>query len=85
MSSVTSTKSEQPTLTSILQQLYEIEEIMDTTRSKLEFVCDESEPKDEDKSDGQPTVSLAILQRRVNNIRRVANGTATLTTKLLGH
>lgn len=78
-------KSDKTTLTSLLQSMVEIEEILEGTTSKLEFACDESEPVSSDRADNSPTVSLNILQTRLSNIRRHANKHAKLTTNLLGN
>ncbi len=85
MNEIESKQESAPTLTTILQFLVEIEEIMNDTKNSLEYVCNQEQPETE--SEDAPklsTTSLSSLQQRVNSIRRLASRTRSLTGDLIG-
>lgn len=85
MNEIAQTAESAPTLTTILQSLAEIEEIMGGTKNSLEYACDQAQPETESKdSPNSPTTSLSSLQQRVDSIRRLASRTRTLTGDLIG-
>lgn len=87
MASTQSVEDKEPqktTLTTLLQQLDEIENIIYATKNKLQFACDEPEPKETDNEVPISTVSLSALQHRIQSIARIASETAKLTSNLLG-